>query len=786
MRQPVLDSNGLLNKEWQYYFTGLANAGGTGKPDPAAITEVVKNVLVGGGTVAPPQSPSGIVLPNLIPNALLATDAADNLYWLIEVTWPMLPTGQGTWANATPIIPGGIITPSISTVEKGTTDLILNATANLRLSPGDATNQSWQNTLPGQVLPVWNYVTDLGAQGAVFRQGWFGELVTDSVVSRGQRSMIGGRTAIAPATVLVDTVNASQSTIYVRHNILINGDVVVLEARGQQEFMLVTGPPSYVATNRYGFPVTRYLNGSAFPVQPPAASWLAGDGVVNTRQPNLGFLDLYATQGTLTGTGPTLVGLLRTGTAWNALAARWALGDLNGFYGYTTDVFGASFGDPANTWLTIDGTNGVRIGNGPIANTSSLVLNVPPGSAPSTLVLTGDCTAVNYHGSGQYLTGLPAATGDIVEYLGGYVGGTTYADGDIVIAPDGLAYMCVKPTNTAPVAWPGVGIATSVGPPGPTGPAGPTGATGATGPAGPTGATGAQGVQGPQGPQGAPAPYVTATYWLATPYTGLTNAYALNALANGYVKSTAGVPSTLAVIPVTDGGTGAGDAGTARTNLGCGQVATANYNGSASYFLRGDGVWATLPPYPVGVPSGMIAIFTTACPAGWTMVAWYGLFMRCNSTAGGQGGAGTHTHTVSGTVNSHSHGAGTLTGPSHNHGGSAAYSFQVYGPTDNSGTHTHNYSGTTSGPNQYASYQAGGNTTAGSVHTHTFSGSTDTTGSAHSHMFGENISGNASIGYDGTGAVGGSTDAQAPGLSGSTNAASSYPPFIDVILCQKN
>lgn len=129
-----------------------------------------------------------------------------------------------------------------------------------------------------------------------------------------------------------------------------------------------------------------------------------------------------------------------------------------------------------------------------------------------------------------------------LEYSGNYVAGPQYSDGDIVVGPDNIAYICVKPTNNPPVTWPGVGIATVTGPPGPPGPTGP--ASTVPGPAGPTGP------QGPAGPSGNAA--LDATYWTVSPHSGLTNERALNLLANGYVRSTAGEPSTVALIPLTD------------------------------------------------------------------------------------------------------------------------------------------------------------------------------------------------------------------------------------------
>jgi hypothetical protein len=92
-----------------------------------------------------------------------------------------------------------------------------------------------------------------------------------------------------------------------------------------------------------------------------------------------------------------------------------------------------------------------------------------------------------------------------LEYLGDYTP-ATYKDGDIVVAEDGIAYMCVVDgTTTPPEPWPGTGIVSTVGPPGPpgaTGPAGPQGPQGIEGPEGDIGPQGPIGLTGPPGPEG--------------------------------------------------------------------------------------------------------------------------------------------------------------------------------------------------------------------------------------------------------------------------------------------
>jgi hypothetical protein len=102
---------------------------------------------------------------------------------------------------------------------------------------------------------------------------------------------------------------------------------------------------------------------------------------------------------------------------------------------------------------------------------------------------------------------------------------------------------------------------------------------------------------------------------------------------------------------------------------GAGKVLTSDSVGLAS--------WGAVN----GVPSGMIGMFDTACPTGWTRFsALDSKFPQGAETYGGTGGSSTHTHVYSGTTN-------TLP-------------YYGYGPADgpydrHNENHSHTYSGTT-------------------------------------------------------------------------------------------
>jgi hypothetical protein len=110
-------------------------------------------------------------------------------------------------------------------------------------------------------------------------------------------------------------------------------------------------------------------------------------------------------------------------------------------------------------------------------------------------------------------------------------------------------------------------------------------------------------------------------------------------------------------------GIGSGLSNLNASNLASGMVPQARM-GVGGYdsttFLRGDGWWA-VPPGSGGstIPSGLIAIFESGCPSGWSRVASLDNRFPMGSTGfGGTGGNTQHRHGVGGntsSIGSHAH-----------------------------------------------------------------------------------------------------------------------------------
>jgi hypothetical protein len=177
------------------------------------------------------------------------------------------------------------------------------------------------------------------------------------LVAQNTIATIGGRILVGPTTTLTSDIGTGDTTIYVKHNQMVSGDRVYMESNGKVEFMAITSAPGGVGP--YSYTVTRDLDLSG------ANLWYAGDAVFNTGQTGDGFMDLYSYAGVTSGTvGPTIVGNVRNSGTYNDWSEHWAIGNLNGLYGYSVDTYGVALGEYGEDYITIDGSHIKMFGNG--------------------------------------------------------------------------------------------------------------------------------------------------------------------------------------------------------------------------------------------------------------------------------------------------------------------------------------------------------------------------------------------------------------------------------------
>lgn len=231
--------------------------------------------------------------------------------------------------------------------------IINTSSGNLELSPaGDLILDPVGN----DVLPETGYDLNLGSLQKKYLTLHAAELWVETLVAQDTIATIGGRILVGPTTVLTSDLGSGATSITVKHNQMASGDRVYMEADGKVEFMSIDSGPG--GGGPYTYDVTRNLDGTG------ANQWYAGDAMFNTGTTGDGFIDLYSYSGVTSGTvGPTIVGNVRNSGTYNDWSEHWAIGNLNGIYGYGSDTYGLGLGEfsTTTTYVTIDSADGYRI-----------------------------------------------------------------------------------------------------------------------------------------------------------------------------------------------------------------------------------------------------------------------------------------------------------------------------------------------------------------------------------------------------------------------------------------
>ncbi len=282
-------------------------------------------------------------------------------FYLNTATGDLWQNVGGQWRDVTshPVVVTLTANTSVTTPLLGApVDLTLRPAGDVVLDPTGR-----------DILPGANYYQNIGSPLRKFLTLHAAELDLETLVAQDVMSTIGGRVVIAPTSQLVVDLAPGATSITVKHNQAVVGDVLRMEGNGQVEFLRVTSGPLGPA-GAYVYGVARDLDGSG------ANAWIAGDAVLNTGSVGKGFIDLYAVSGLLSGFGPTIVGNVRTGAAYNQIGPRWAVGNLNSV-GYGTAAYGLAAGNPAGAFFYTDDTNGLVM-TGPLGTRVQIT---PSGTA---------------------------------------------------------------------------------------------------------------------------------------------------------------------------------------------------------------------------------------------------------------------------------------------------------------------------------------------------------------------------------------------------------------------
>lgn len=250
------------------------------------------------------------------------------------------------------------ITGPLAVTTRVSTPEIATASGALTFAPANGLTELASTSTA--LRPASNYGPDLGAPSRKFRSIHGGELFLETIVAQQRITTMGGRFTVTPSNILTRDLasgTASPTTMCVKNNSFLlhvggveHGSKLLMEKDGTMEWFSVnsTTVPTVDATfGDYCYDVNRDLDGTG------QNAWTAGDGIVDTGKTGSGMIDQFAVRGLTSALieGPSIDFLVRTGAAWNALATRTSVGNLNGRYGFAADTFGFAAGDEADANL---------------------------------------------------------------------------------------------------------------------------------------------------------------------------------------------------------------------------------------------------------------------------------------------------------------------------------------------------------------------------------------------------------------------------------------------------
>ncbi len=198
-------------------------------------------------------------------------------------------------------------------------------------------------------------------------------------------SAIGGNLAVLDADVLdtdMTALDACNLTIEGNTTFAV-GNILRIKDGISDEWLEVTN-----ATSAPIYVVTRDKAGNYATNANPA--WKKGAAVVNYRQSGAGGVYMTASD----SNAPYLSVFDHAGSPWSSINTRLRLGNLNGFLGYATNLYGIAIGE-TDKYLKYDPTNGLRIkgeiiviGGDAFSKTTDTLDNIANGTSYGRVAIT--------------------------------------------------------------------------------------------------------------------------------------------------------------------------------------------------------------------------------------------------------------------------------------------------------------------------------------------------------------------------------------------------------------
>jgi len=164
-------------------------------------------------------------------------------------------------------------------------------------------------------------------------------------------------------------------------------------------------------------------------------AWEKGASVVNYRQSGDGGIYLTASE----TNAPYLSMFTHAGAPWTTITTQTRLGNLNGSYGYGSDIYGmgiGQYGVASKNWITVEQTNGIRMGTNTTVfsqwDLSGNVLIGQTGAGQSNIYITSGAISLRNNVT-DVITISSAGVVGITVKSGGHI--TLERGGDIVLTP---------------------------------------------------------------------------------------------------------------------------------------------------------------------------------------------------------------------------------------------------------------------------------------------------------------------------------------------------------------